>query len=253
MLKKRIIPCLDVKDGRVVKGVHFENLRDAGDPVELAARYEEEGADEVVFLDISATPEGRETMVNVVRDTASVLSIPLTVGGGVRTLDHFAKLLSSGADKVSVNTAAVRNPDLITVAASEFGSQAVVVAIDAKKVKDKWEVYVSAGKVPTGLDAVEWARRVEELGAGEILLTSIDYDGTQMGYDLELTRAISEAVSIPVIASGGAGSPQHIYEAFVKGKADAALAASIFHYGKYSVAEVKRYLAERGVPVRLDI
>jgi len=253
LLKKRIIPCLDVKDGRVVKGVHFENLRDAGDPVELASRYEEEGADEVVFLDISATPEGRETMINVVRETASVLSIPLTVGGGVRSLDHFAKLLSSGADKVSVNTAAVKKPELISVAASEFGSQAVVVAIDAKWVGDKWEVYVSAGKVPTGLDAVEWAKRVEELGAGEILLTSIDYDGTQRGYDLKLTRAVSEAVSIPVIASGGAGSPQHIYEAFVEGKADAALAASIFHYGKYSVMEVKRYLAERGVLVRLDI
>ena len=253
MLKKRIIPCLDVKDGRVVKGVHFENLRDAGDPVELASRYEEEGADELVFLDISATPEGRETIINVVRETASVLSIPLTVGGGVRTLDHFAKLLSSGADKVSVNTAAVKNPELITVASSEFGSQAVVVAIDAKRVGDKWEVYVSAGKVPTGLDAVEWAKRVEELGAGEILLTSIDYDGTQRGYDLELTRAISEAVSIPVIASGGAGSPEHIYEAFVKGKADAALAASIFHYGKHSIMEVKRYLYERGVPVRLDV
>jgi cyclase len=253
LLKKRIIPCLDVKDGRVVKGVHFENLRDAGDPVELASRYEEEGADELVFLDISATPEGRETMINVVRETASVLSIPLTVGGGVRTLDHFAKLLSSGADKVSVNTAAVKNPELITVASSEFGSQAVVVAIDAKRVGDKWEVYVSAGKVPTGLDAVEWAKRVEELGAGEILLTSIDYDGTQRGYDLELTRAISEAVSIPVIASGGAGSPEHIYEAFVKGKADAALAASIFHYGKHSIMEVKRYLYERGVPVRLDV
>ncbi|UXD21293.1 imidazole glycerol phosphate synthase [Ignicoccus pacificus DSM 13166] len=253
MLKKRIIPCLDVKDGRVVKGVHFENLRDAGDPVELAARYEEEGADEIVFLDISATPEGRETMVNVVRETASVLSVPLTVGGGVRTLEHFAKLLSSGADKVSINTAAVKNPNLITVAASEFGSQAVVVAIDAKRVKDKWEVYVSAGKVPTGLDAVEWAKKVEELGAGEILLTSIDYDGTQRGYDLELTRAISEAVSIPVIASGGAGNPQHIYEAFAVGKADAALAASIFHYRKYSIMEVKRYLAERGIPVRLDV
>ncbi|ALU11497.1 imidazole glycerol phosphate synthase [Ignicoccus islandicus DSM 13165] len=252
MLKKRIIPCLDVKDGRVVKGVNFENLRDAGDPVELAARYEEEGADEVVFLDISATPEGRETMVKVVRDTASVLTIPLTVGGGVRSLSHFAKLLSSGADKVSVNTAAVKNPELITIAASEFGSQAVVVAIDAKRKGSSWEVYVSAGKVPTGLDAIEWAKRVEELGAGEILLTSIDYDGTQMGYDIELTRKVSESVGIPVIASGGAGSPEHIYEVLTKGEADAALAASIFHYGKYRVREVKEYLRERGVPVRLD-
>ncbi len=252
MLKKRIIPCLDVKDGRVVKGVHFENLRDAGDPVELAARYEEEGADELVFLDISATPEGRETMVKVVRDTASVLTIPLTVGGGVRTLSDFAKLLSSGADKVSVNTAAVRNPELVTIAASEFGSQAVVVAIDAKRKDGGWEVYVSAGKVPTGLDALEWAREVERLGAGEILLTSIDYDGTQMGYDIDLTRSVSESVRIPVIASGGAGNPDHIYEVLTRGRADAALAASIFHYGKYKVREVKEYLSRRGVPVRLS-
>ena len=247
---KRIIPCLDVKEGRVVKGVRFENLRDAGDPTELAAYYEDQGADEIVFLDISATPSGRETMIDVVRDTASVLSIPLTVGGGVRTLEHFARLLSAGADKVSINTAAVKNPELITVAAEEFGSQAVVVAIDAKKVGDKWEVFVSAGKVPTGLDAISWAKEAERRGAGEILLTSIDYDGTQMGYDIELTRAVSENVKIPVIASGGAGEPEHIYEVLTKGKADAALAASIFHYGKYTVKDIKEYLAKRGVPVR---
>jgi len=252
VLTKRIIPCLDVKDGRVVKGVRFENLKDAGDPVELAAFYEEQGADEIVFLDISATPSGRETMIDVVRDTASVLSIPLTVGGGVRTLDHFAKLLSAGADKVSINTAAVKNPEIITVAADEFGSQAVVVAIDAKRKNDGWEVYVSAGKVPTGLDALEWAKEAERRGAGEILLTSIDYDGTQMGYDLELTRLVSENVKIPVIASGGAGTPEHIYEVLTEGKADAALAASIFHYKKYSVREIKEYLHQRGVPVRLD-
>ena len=252
VLTKRIIPCLDVKDGRVVKGVKFENLRDAGDPVELAAYYEEQGADEIVFLDISATPSGRETMIDVVKDTASVLSIPLTVGGGVRTLDHFARLLSAGADKVSINTAAVKNPEIITVAADEFGSQAVVVAIDAKRKNGGWEVYVSAGKVPTGLDALEWAKEVEKRGAGEILLTSIDYDGTQMGYDLELTRLVSENVKIPVIASGGAGSPEHIYAVLTRGKADAALAASIFHYKKYSVREVKEYLYQRGVPVRLD-
>ncbi len=251
-LAKRIIPCLDVKSGRVVKGVHFCNLRDAGDPVELAARYEEEGADEIVFLDISATPEGRETMIHVARDTASVLSIPLTIGGGVRSLEHFGKLLSAGADKVSINTAAVRNPDLIARAAYEYGSQAVVVAIDAKRRPEGWwEVYVCAGTEPTGLDAVEWARRVEELGAGEILLTSIDYDGTQMGYDIPLTRAVSEAVGIPVIASGGAGNPEHVRQALVEGKADAALAASIFHYGKYTVREVKEYLASKGVMVRL--
>jgi len=249
-LAKRIIPCLDVKNGRVVKGVKFENLRDAGDPVELAAFYEDQGADEIVFLDISATPEGRETMLNVVKDTASVLNVPLTVGGGVRTLDQFGKLLSAGADKVSINTAAVKNPELITAAAEEFGSQAVIVAIDAKREAQSWKVYVSAGKVPTGLDAVEWAVEAERRGAGEILLTSIDYDGTQMGYDLELTKAVSEAVRIPVIASGGAGKPEHIYEVLTEGKADAALAASIFHYKKYTVADIKRYLLERGVHVR---
>ena len=249
-LTKRIIPCLDVKDGRVVKGVSFQNLRDAGDPVELANYYQEQGADEIVFLDISATPEGREIMIDVVKRTAENLSVPLTVGGGVRKLEHIEKLLNAGADKVSINTAAVKNPSLITAAAEEFGSQAVVVAIDAKRKEKGWEVYVSAGRVPTGLDAVEWAKRVEELGAGEILLTSIDYDGTQNGYDVELTRAVSEAVKIPVIASGGAGRPEHFYQAFVEGKADAALAASIFHYGKYTIADVKKFLLERSVPVR---
>ncbi|ALL01417.1 Imidazole glycerol phosphate synthase cyclase subunit [Pyrodictium delaneyi] len=254
---RRIIPCLDVAGGRVVKGTRFQNLRDAGDPVELAARYEEEGADELVFLDISATPEEREPLYRVVRDTASVVSIPFTVGGGVRSLRDFGRMLDSGADKVSINTAAVRDPMLVAEAAREYGSQAVVVAIDAKWVgrsrgiPSGWEVYVSGGRVPTGLDAVEWARTVARLGAGEILLTSIDRDGTREGYDLELTRAVVEAVDIPVIASGGAGEPRHFLEAFTVAGADAALAAGIFHYRVYSVREVKEYLAERGVEVRL--
>ncbi len=248
----RVIPCLDVRHGRVVKGVRFENLRDAGDPVELAARYEEEGADEIVFLDISATPEGRATLIDVVRDTASVLSIPLTVGGGVRTLRDFEKLMDSGADKVSINTAAVRNPELITQAASEYGSQAVVIAIDAKRVgPGRWEVYVSGGKVPTGLDAVEWAVEAVKRGAGEILLTSIDRDGTMQGYDVELTAAIAERVPVPVIASGGAGRLEHFWEAVVYGRASAVLAASLFHYRRLTVRQVKEYLAERGIPVRL--
>ena len=253
---RRIIPCLDVKAGRVVKGVRFRDLRDAGDPVELAARYEEEGADELVFLDISATPEQREPLYRVVRDTASVVSIPFTVGGGVRSLRDFGRMLDSGADKVSVNTAAVRDPLLVARAAEEYGSQAVVVAIDAKwvgrgRTRSGWEVYVSGGRVPTGLDTVEWARRVAALGAGEILLTSIDRDGTRQGYDIELTRAVVEAVDIPVIASGGAGEPRHFLEAFTLAGADAALAAGIFHYGVYSVMDVKRFLAEHGVEVRL--
>ena len=250
MLTKRIIPCLDVKDGKVVKGIRFENLRHAGDPVELAARYEEGGADEIVFLDISATPEGREALIPVIRDTASVLSIPLTVGGGIRTLEHMYKIFDAGADKVSINTAAVRNPELITKGAEIFGRQAIVVAIDAKRKGGSWEVYVSAGKVPTGKDAIEWAKEVERRGAGEILLTSIDYDGTQMGYDIELTKKVSESVKIPVIASGGAGHPEHMYEVLTKGKADAALAASIFHFRKWTVWEVKEYLAKKGVLVR---
>jgi len=253
---RRIIPCLDVKAGRVVKGTRFLDLRDAGDPVELAARYEEEGADELVFLDISATPEQREPLYRVVRDTASVVSIPFTVGGGVRDLAGFGRMLDSGADKVSVNTAAVRSPALVAEAAREYGSQAVVVAIDAKwvgkgRTRSGWEVYVSGGRVPTGLDAVEWARRVEELGAGEILLTSIDRDGTRMGYDIALTAAVVEAVAIPVIASGGAGEPRHFLEAFTLAGADAALAAGIFHFRKYSVREVKEYLRAEGVEVRL--
>lgn len=253
---RRIIPCLDVKAGRVVKGTRFVDLRDAGDPVELAARYEEEGADELVFLDISATPEQRRPLYRVVRDTASVVSIPFTVGGGVRSLEDFGRMLDAGADKVSINTAAVRQPSLVAEAAREYGSQAVVVAIDAKWVgRDRtssgWEVYVSGGRVPTGLDAVEWARRVERLGAGEILLTSIDRDGTGTGYDLALTAAVVEAVNIPVIASGGAGEPRHFLEAFTVAGADAALAAGVFHFRKLTVGEVKRFLAENGVEVRL--
>ena len=253
---RRVIACLDVAGGRVVKGVRFENLRDAGDPVELAARYEEEGVDELVFLDISATPEEREPLYRVVRDVASVIRVPFTVGGGVKDLKSFGRMLDSGADKVSINTAAVRNPRLVAEAAREYGRQAVVVAIDAKRVGPRpgvpsgWEVYVSGGRVPTGLDAIEWARRAAELGAGEILLTSIDHDGTRMGYDLELTRAVVEAVDVPVIASGGAGEPRHFLEVFTVAGADAALAAGIFHYRVVTVREVKRYLLEHGVEVR---
>lgn len=249
-LAKRIIPCLDVKWGRVVKGIRFRSLRDAGDPVEQALAYEEQGADELVLLDITASREGRGTMLSVVRRVAENLSIPFTVGGGVRSVEDFYSILRSGADKVSVNTAAVENPRLVEEAAREFGSQCVVVAIDAKREAGAWRVYVRGATQPTGLDAVEWARRVEQLGAGEILLTSIDYDGTKAGYDVELTRAVSEAVNIPVIASGGAGSPEHVYRVLTEGGADAALMASILHYGEYSVSEIKRYLAERGVPVR---
>nr|4EVZ_A Chain A, HisF-LUCA [synthetic construct]4EVZ_B Chain B, HisF-LUCA [synthetic construct] len=252
MLAKRIIPCLDVKDGRVVKGVNFENLRDAGDPVELAARYDEEGADELVFLDITASHEGRETMLEVVERTAEQVFIPLTVGGGIRSVEDASRLLRAGADKVSINTAAVKNPELITEAAEEFGSQAVVVAIDAKRVGGGWEVFTHGGRKPTGLDAVEWARKVVELGAGEILLTSMDRDGTKAGYDLELTRAVSEAVSVPVIASGGAGELEHFAEVFELEGADAALAASIFHFGEITIREVKAYLRERGIEVRLE-
>ncbi|GAB6148043.1 imidazole glycerol phosphate synthase subunit HisF [Stetteria hydrogenophila] len=251
MAAKRIIPCLDVRGGRVVKGVNFQGLRDAGDPVELAARYEEEGADEIVLLDISATPEGRAPLYRLVSDVASVLSIPLTVGGGVRGLEEFGRLLDSGADKVSVNTAAVRDPGLVARAAEEYGSQAVVVAIDAKREGGAFRVYVSAGRIPTGLDAVEWAREVERLGAGEILLTSIDRDGTRDGYDLELTRLVSSAVRVPVIASGGAGRLEHFLQALRDAGADAALAAGVFHYGVLTVRQVKEYLAANGVEVRL--
>ncbi|GBD19218.1 Imidazole glycerol phosphate synthase subunit HisF [bacterium HR27] len=252
MLKRRIIPCLDVTAGRVVKGIRFQDLRDAGDPVELAARYDAEGADELVFLDITASAEGRDTMVDVVRRTAKEVFIPLTVGGGVRTPDDMYRLLRAGADKVSVNTAAVQNPELIRVCAQRFGSQCVVLAIDARRRADGggWEVYTHGGRKPTGLDAVAWARHGVELGAGEILLTSMDTDGTQSGYDLELLRAVVDAVPVPVIASGGAGTLEHLYQAVTIGGAHAVLAASIFHYGHYSIADAKRYLAERGVPVR---
>ncbi|MCD6313176.1 MAG: imidazole glycerol phosphate synthase subunit HisF [Thaumarchaeota archaeon] len=251
-LSKRIIPCLDVLKGKVVKGIQFKNLRLAGDPPKLAKLYEDQGADEIVFLDIGASPENRKILIDVVRRTAEELSIPLLVGGGIRSVKDMEEVLCSGADKISVNTAAVKNPEIISEGAETFGSQCIVVAIDAKRRDRGWEVYIYGGRKPTGLDAVEWARRVEELGAGEILLTSMDRDGTTLGYDLELTRTISEAVNIPVIASGGAGSPQHIYEALTVGGADAALAASIFHYGVYTVRGIKEYLRERGVLVRLD-
>jgi len=252
MLTKRIIPCLDVLNARVVKGVRFKQLRDAGDPAELAKWYDEQGADEVVFLDIGASPEGREAMFGVVERTARQLFIPLTVGGGIRSLEHIGRMLHSGADKTAINTAAVENPELVRAAAKRYGSQCIVIAIDAKLVGGgKWEVYTYGGRKPTGVDAVEWARRVESFGAGEILLTSMDADGTRAGYDLELTQTIASAVSIPIIASGGAGSPQHIYDVLTATEADAALAAGIFHFGVYSVGDVKRYLHERGVPVRL--
>lgn len=252
MLSKRIIPCLDVKDGRVVKGVNFVNLRDAGDPVEIAKKYSEQGADEICFLDITASHEERNTMIDVVARTAGEVFVPLTVGGGVRTLDDVRQLLLAGADKVSVNTAAVKNPEFVKEAAERFGSQCIVVAIDARSVgEDKWEVYTHGGRNPTGIDAVEWARKMEENGAGEILLTSMDKDGTKSGYDLALTRAISRAVSIPVIASGGAGNLEHLAEGVSKGEADAVLVASIFHYGEYSIKEAKEYMDGEGISVRL--
>lgn len=251
MLAKRIIPCLDVLDGEVVKGIQFKGLEEAGDPIELAKWYYEQNADELVFLDVGASPEERETMYDVVEKTAEQLFIPLTVGGGVRSVDDVAMMLKSGADKVGINTAAVENPDLITKSSRKFGRQCIVVAIDAKKTGDNgWEVYTYGGREATGVDVVEWAEKVESLGAGEILLTSMDADGTKDGYELKLTRTISERVNVPVIASGGAGGPKHIYEALTEGSADAALAASIFHYGEYSVNEVKEYLEERQVPVR---
>ncbi|KPJ49283.1 MAG: imidazole glycerol phosphate synthase [Dehalococcoidia bacterium DG_22] len=255
MLTKRIIPCLDVKGGRVVKGVRFLNLRDAGDPVELAALYQAEGADELVFLDITASPDRRKTVVDMVSKVAEQVSIPFAVGGGIRTTDDMRLTLESGADKVGINTAAVENPNLIAEGAARFGSQCIVVAIDGKPVEPgRWEVYIYGGHEggqPTGLDAVEWAKRAAELGAGELLITGMAADGTQAGYDLGLTRAISEAVSVPVIASGGAGNPQHMYEAIVEGKADAVLAAGIFHFGTYRIRQVKEYLDARGIPVRL--
>ncbi len=250
MLAKRIIPCLDVKDGRVVKGVNFVGLRDAGDPVEIARRYDEERADEVVFLDITASYEKRGIMLSVVSRTAEQVFMPLTVGGGIRTIDDMRELLRAGADKISINTAAVGDPQLVARSSDRFGSQCIVVAIDAKRTEKGFEVFVHGGRTPTGLDAIEWAERVNDLGAGEILLTSMDYDGTQKGYDIELTRAISRRVSIPVIASGGAGALEHLYDALIEGEADAVLAASIFHYQTYTIGEAKEYLRSRGVCVR---
>jgi cyclase len=253
MLTKRIIPCLDVKDNRVVKGVNFLNLRDAGDPVELAARYSDEGADELVFLDITATIRSKKTIVEMVERVAERIFIPFTVGGGITTAEQIGLLLRSGADKCSINTAAVQNPDLIRESAERFGSQCVVLAIDARRKKDRphqWIVTVKAGSEPTDLDAIQWAQRAQHLGAGEILLTSMDADGTQAGYDIELTRAVAEAVDIPVIASGGAGTLSSLLEVLQKGEADAVLAASIFHYGTYTIAQVKEYLAQHGVPIR---
>ena len=255
MLTKRIIPCLDVKDGRVVKGKSFIQLRDAGDPVALADFYYKEGADELVFLDITATPEGRNTMVDIVERISEKVFIPLTVGGGLRSISDMRRMLLAGADKISVNTAAVLNPNLIREGAEKFGSQCVVIAIDAKRVdvdsQPKWEVYTYSGQKPTGIDALDWSRKVVALGAGELLLTSMDADGHRAGYDNELTRAISKAVSVPVIASGGAGTPEDLYHALVLGKADAVLAASIFHYRTYSISEIKQYLAKRGIPIRM--
>jgi len=251
-LTKRIIPCLDVDRGRVVKGVRFQNLRTVGDPAALAERYEAQGADEIVFLDVTASVENRPLFWEAVRRTAERLFIPLTVGGGIASVEDFHRALRAGADKVSINTAAVNDPELIARCAARFGSQCVVVAIDARRrgAGAGWEVYTHGGRLPTGREAVAWAREAERLGAGEILLTSMDADGTTQGYDLELTRAVVEAVSVPVIASGGGGSPQHLYEALTAGGAQAALAASIFHYGRYTVRAVKRHLRERGVPVR---
>ncbi len=255
MLAKRVIPCLDVDRGRVVKGTNFLNLRDAGDPVQVAARYEEEGADELVFLDITASHEGRDIMINVVRRTAEQVFMPLTVGGGIRTIDDIRDLLNAGSDKVSINSAACRDPDFVRQAAKRFGSQCIVVNIDPKRIQknghEVWEVHINGGRIPTDLEAVPWAREVEELGAGEIVLTSMDCDGTKDGYDLEITAAVSRAVSIPVVASGGAGKPEHLAEAVLAGRADAALAASIFHFGEYSIRETKEVMAAHGVPVRL--
>ncbi|MSQ93386.1 MAG: imidazole glycerol phosphate synthase subunit HisF [Gemmataceae bacterium] len=255
MLSKRIIPCLDVDRGRVVKGINFLNLRDAGDPVEVARRYEEDGADELVFLDISASHEGRDIMLDVVRRVSEEIFMPFTVGGGIRTLEDATRLIQAGAEKVSINSAAVRNQDLVAQVAGRFGRCATVVNIDPRRVQKDgrtiWEVYVNGGRIPTGLEAVAWARRVEELGAGEIVLTSMDADGTKAGYDLEMTKAVAQAVTIPVVASGGAGSPEHVLQALTAGLADAALAASIFHYNEYGIRATKDYLAQCGVPVRL--
>ena len=251
MLAKRIIPCLDVRDGRVVKGVNFVNIRDAGDPVELAAYYSDQGADEIVFLDITATSDARDTVADVVERTAARVFVPLTVGGGIRTLDDFQRLLRAGADKISVNSAAVKDPKLISQAAERFGSQCVVLAIDARLRPEGWyEVVVAGGRTPTGIDAIQWAREGQRLGAGEILLTSMDADGTKAGFDLDMTRAVTQAVSIPVIASGGCGSLEHFAQVFEATGCDAALAASLFHFGELTVPQVKEYLAGRGIPVR---
>lgn len=254
MLSKRVIPCLDVDRGRVVKGTNFLQLRDAGDPVEVAARYEREGADELVFLDITASHEGRGTMIDVVRRTAEQVFMPLTVGGGIRTLEDIRALLNAGCDKVSINSTACNDPDFVAAAAKRFGSQCIVVNIDPKRVmkdgKEFWEVHINGGRKPTGLEAVAWAKRVEELGAGEIVLTSMDRDGTKDGYDIEITRAVSEAVRIPVVASGGAGNAEHLADAIQLGLADAVLAASIFHFGQVTIEDAKRVMAARGIPVR---
>jgi imidazole glycerol-phosphate synthase subunit HisF len=255
MLTRRIIPCLDINGGRVVKGINFLNLRDAGDPVEIARRYEADGADELVFLDISASHEGRAILLDMVRQVSEQVFMPLTVGGGVRTLDDATRLIQAGAEKVSINSAAVREPELVQAVAKRFGSCATVVNIDPKRMmrdgREIWEVQINGGRVPTGLEAVAWARRVAELGAGEIVLTSMDADGAKAGYDLPMTRAVAEAVRIPVVASGGAGSPEHLRQVLTEGKADAALAASIFHYQEFGISVTKRYLSEHGVPVRL--
>ncbi|UUO06324.1 imidazole glycerol phosphate synthase subunit HisF [Blastopirellula sp. J2-11] len=256
MLAHRVIPCLDVDRGRVVKGTNFVNLRDAGDPVQVASRYEQEGADELVFLDICASHEERAIMLDVVQRTAEQVFMPLTVGGGIRTIEDIRALLNAGSDKVSINSAACKNPEFVREAARRFGSQCIVVNIDPKRVKneegeDIWEVHINGGRTPTGLEAVSWAKVVEELGAGEIVLTSMDCDGSKDGYDLEVTKAVSQAVSIPVVASGGAGKPEHLADAIQQGKADAALAASIFHFGEFTIAETKRIMAERGVAVRI--
>lgn len=255
MLATRVIPCLDVREGRVVKGTNFINLRDAGDPVEVAKRYQQEGADELVFLDITASHEGRGTMIDVVRRCAEEVFMPLTVGGGIRTIDDVRALLSAGCDKVSINSTACKDPDFVRRAADRFGSQCIVVNIDPKRVvrdgAEFWEVHINGGRVPTGLEAVAWAREVERLGAGEIVLTSMDADGTKDGYDLPITSAVSRAVSIPVVASGGAGSPMHLVDAVKIGKADAVLAASIFHFGEYTIRETKRVMAQAGIAVRI--
>ena len=252
----RIMPCLDMQNGRVVKGVHFVDIRDAGDPVEIARRYDEEGADELTFLDITASSDQRETMVHVVEQVAGEVFIPLTVGGGIREVEDIQRMLNAGADKVGINTAAVFNPEFVRQAAERFGSQCIVVAIDAKRVNtegepSRWEIFTHGGRKPTGIDAVEWARRMVDYGAGEILLTSMDRDGTRDGFDLELTRAISEAVAVPVIASGGVGELEHLAEGVIEGKADAVLAASIFHFGEYTIGEAKQHMANRGIEVRL--